>query len=48
MDIRSLNITIGALPAKIRGLVEEWAEPHRDELLKMWASKEFHHIAPLV
>ena len=48
MDIRSLNITIGTLPAKVRGLVEEWAEPHRDELLKMWESKEFHHIAPLV
>ena len=48
MDIQSLNITIGALPAKVRGLVEEWAEPHRDELLKMWEAKEFHHIAPLV
>lgn len=25
MDIKNLNITVGLLPAKVRGLVEEWA-----------------------
>ncbi len=48
VDIKNLNITVGSLPAKVRGLVEEWAELHRDELLLMWETKEFHHIQPLV
>ncbi len=48
MDIRSLNVLDGMLPARVRGLVEEWAELHRDELLAMWDSKEFHKIDPLV
>jgi hypothetical protein len=48
MDINSLNILSGCVPAKVRGLVEEWAEPHTDELIKMWESKDFHRIAPLV
>lgn len=48
MDIKNLNVTVGSLPAKVRGLVEEWAELHRDELLLMWETKEFHHIQPLV
>jgi hypothetical protein len=48
VDIRNLNIMAGSLPAKVRGLVEEWAELHRDELLQMWETKEFHRIQPLV
>ena len=48
IGIRDLNLLDGRLPAKVRGLVEEWAELHQDELLMMWASQEFHKIAPLV
>jgi hypothetical protein len=48
MDIQTLNIIAGTLPARVRGLVEEWAEPHQHELLQMWESKEFHHLKPLV
>ncbi len=48
MDIRNLNITAGSLPARVRGLVEEWAELHRDELLMMWETKDFQRIQPLV
>ena len=48
MDIINLNITVGLLPAKVRGLVEEWGELHRDELLMMWEMKDFHRIQPLV
>ena len=48
MDIKNLNITVGLLPAKVRGLVEEWAELHHDELLMMWETKDFHRIQPLV
>ena len=48
MDIKNLNITVGSLPAKVRGLVEEWAELHRDELLIMWETQKFHRVQPLV
>ena len=48
VDIRTLNIIVGSLPAKVRGLVLEWAELHKDELLSMWNSKDFHKIEPLV
>jgi len=48
LDIETLNVVAGAIPARVRGLVEEWAELHKDELLQMWVSKEFHRITPLV
>lgn len=48
VEIRTLNVLEGRLPAKVRGLVEEWAEPHQQELLEMWDSKKFHKIEPLV
>lgn len=48
VDIQSLNTLSGSLPARVRGLVEEWAELHQPELLAMWESKDFHRISPLV
>ena len=48
MDIAMLNIIAGTLPARVRGLVEEWAELHREELNRMWETKEFHKVTPLV
>ncbi len=48
MNIKTLNIEAGYLPAKVRGLVAEWAELHRGELLEMWQSKKFHKLEPLV
>ena len=48
MDIKTLNLIAGALPAKVRGLVEEWAEQHQQELLEMWQSQDFHKLKPLV
>lgn len=46
--IRTLNVLEGHLPARVRGLVEEWAEMHQHELLAMWSTKDFHRITPLV
>lgn len=46
--IRTLNLLDGRLPARVRGLIEEWAEQHQQELLTMWETKEFHRIPPLV
>jgi hypothetical protein len=48
MSIRSLNIIEGHLPARVRGLVQEWGELHRDEMMSMWESKDFHKLDPLV
>ena len=48
MSIKDLNIIVGSLPARVRGLVEEWAELHTDELLAMWETKEFHKVKPLI
>jgi len=48
VEIRTLNVMVGAIPAKVRGLVEEWAELHQQELLQMWESQEFHKVDPLV
>nr|VFK37530.1 MAG: protein of unknown function (DUF4160) [Candidatus Kentron sp. SD]VFK43344.1 MAG: protein of unknown function (DUF4160) [Candidatus Kentron sp. SD] len=48
MNIKDLNIGSGFLPARVRGLVAEWAELHQDELLEMWEMKTFHTLEPLV
>lgn len=48
INIRTLNVSDGHLPARVRGLVEEWAELHQHELLGMWETKEFHKIQPLI
>jgi hypothetical protein len=48
MEIKTLNILAGYLPARVRGLVEEWAELNKSELLEMWENKDFHKIKPLV
>ena len=48
IGIRDLNLLDGHLPARVRGLIEEWAEQHQEELLQMWESKDFHKVEPLV
>lgn len=48
MAIEDLNVIAGSLPAKVRGLVQEWAENHRDELMHIWQTSEFSKIDPLV
>lgn len=48
MSITNMNLLDGYLPARVRGLVEEWIELHQQELLVMWNTKDFHRIDPLV
>lgn len=48
VDLRTMNLLDGRLPARVRGLVEEWIEMHQQELLEMWESKRFHAVEPLV
>lgn len=47
IELENLNIIDGALPCKCRQLVREWAELHREELIEMWESQNFHKIQPL-
>lgn len=47
-DINTLNKLEGNVPARVRGLVEEWAELHQQELLQIWETQEFHKVDPLV
>jgi len=52
VEISTLSILEGNMPPRVQGLVIEWAELHRDELLTNWntlrESGEYHKIEPLV
>jgi hypothetical protein len=47
MELDNLNIVEGRLPKRCRQLVREWAEIHRQELIEMWDTQNFHQIDPL-
>ncbi len=51
IDIRTLGLLRGRLPAKAMGLVTEWATLHQEELLVLWERARNHEprgrIAPL-
>jgi hypothetical protein len=40
VDIRDLTVIEGRLPSRVRGLVVEWADGHRAELLRNWNAVE--------
>jgi hypothetical protein len=45
--IENGSILNGDLPISKLKLVTAWAEIHKNELLSMWLSKEFHKVEPL-
>jgi hypothetical protein len=45
--IENGTILNGDLPISKLKLVAAWAEIHKEELLQMWHSKNFHKIEPL-
>jgi Domain of unknown function (DUF4160) len=45
--IESGSLYNGDLPVSKLKLVSAWAEIHKNELLQMWNTKEFHKINPL-
>jgi hypothetical protein len=51
IDIVTLAVIAGSLPARALGLVTEWAIQHRDELLSLWndarLQNPLHKIDPL-
>lgn len=52
IDITTLGTIEGKLPAKVLGLVVEWAEDHQADLQQNWndikETGEWHKIEPLV
>ena len=48
LTFEPLTLSLDHSPQNVRGLVVEWPELHKDELLGMWNSKDFHKIEPLV
>lgn len=42
LDIETLELIVGDLPARARRLVFEWAEAHRDELRDNWTRARKH------
>ena len=47
IDIHTLEMLEGDLPAKALKLVREWGALHRDELLHIWNTQEFIALPPL-
>ncbi len=47
IHIESGSLLNDDLPISKLKLVQAWAEIHKDELLEMWQSKNFHKIKPL-
>jgi len=52
IDVKSLAVLDGKLPPRILGLVLEWAEIHKEELMNNWSSiqstGQYNKIQPLV
>jgi hypothetical protein len=42
INIRTLGLLRGLLPAKAMGLVTEWATLHQEELLDRWEQARMH------
>lgn len=47
IDIRTLQILDGVLPAKEHRLAAEWVRIHQDELLEMWNTQVLRKLPPL-
>jgi hypothetical protein len=52
IEIKTLGVMSGKLPAKVLGIVVEWAENHQDELIDNWQNiknnSKYDKIKPLV
>lgn len=48
IDLRTFEMLEGDLPLKALSFVQEWGKIHAASLQRMWNSKEFHSLPPLV
>ncbi len=47
IDLITLTVKEGDLPAKALELALEWTKIHQDALLQMWETQEFQKLPPL-
>lgn len=47
IDIQTLSMIEGDLPAKGLAMVQEWARQYQPELLDIWATQNFRKLPPL-
>ena len=45
--IRTGDVLDGHLPPKALSMVREWIELHKEDLLHIWSTQEFHALSPL-
>ncbi len=47
IDIRTLEVIEGDMPAKGLSMVQEWAKKYQGDLLEMWDTQNFRKLPPL-
>lgn len=47
IDLRTLEVLEGDLPAKALSMALEWAQLYQKELMEMWNTQEFRQLPPL-
>ena len=47
IDVQTITLIEGDLPAKALAMVQEWTRLHSAELLVMWRTQEFKQLPPL-
>lgn len=47
IDVQTIALIEGDLPAKALAMVQEWTRLHSAELLVMWRTQEFKQLPPL-
>lgn len=47
IDIRTLAMIEGDLPAKGYSMVREWAQKYQNDLLDIWQTQNFRNLPPL-
>ena len=47
VDLNSLTVVRGDLPAKAQAMAVEWTTLHQSELLNMWNSQNYMSLPPL-
>lgn len=47
IDVQTITLLEGDLPAKALAMVQEWTRLHSAELLVMWRTQEFKQLPPL-
>jgi hypothetical protein len=48
ININTGEMIEGDLPTKALGLVNDWLELNREEMLQIWSTQEFKKLPPLI